>query len=149
MAALRIDFRVLTGASAPAVVLDLEVEAGGGVEVGLEDGEFLLLAELGQNPVQKELPGEQLDNNVRMLEDVGNEAELDVKAGSGGPLNSENLGVAGKSSANPEDDFGGPTAVISDKSDIPARYQNEPGQSFQSERPKGPHTALRCVRLRP
>ena len=102
---------------------------------------FLLFADLAQHPVEEKFARQELDDNVGMLEDVGNQPQPDMKAGGAGPMDAEDLGVSGERGADPKKNLRCPAAVIPHKADIPTCHQDEPSQNLEQRGPQGTHTA--------
>lgn len=147
-AEIGVELGAAAGASAPALVMDFQIEARRNVEVGLESGDLLLLTQAADQPVERELAGQELDDDLRLLEDGGNETEADEETGRRCPVDTEDLGVAREGGLDPEEDIGCLTAVIANEADVPPGHDDDAGQTFQNDGGPSPHVASDAARLR-
>ena len=129
--------------------MDFQVEPWRNVEICFKRGNFLLFLKATDEPVQGELAGDELHDQMGMLEDVGYQAHPDLEARRGGPLNAENLGVAGKCCLDPAQNFRSFLTVVTDKGNVPDRDNDHADRNVQDGSPQIPHDAsdagaLRC-----
>lgn len=126
---------LLAGAAAPAVAVDLEVEAGGSFEVGFESNLVAAMLESGEKPAEGQFAGQQFDVHGGALETAAGEAQRDAQARGRDPADAEDVAMAAEGAFDPFHDARGAAPVRATEPEIPGAHQGSRQQQANGARP--------------